>query len=341
MNHCISGICLRFGMVLLLGSVFSGSAISAFPESITVGTGSLRIGGNFQTTFSWYEDDAKASEFQIQRARLMLHGMIVPDKIGYFVQGDMKRTPYLLDTRLMLYYIPNTEVYIGRFVPKFTLYMPHGTTRMDFVNYPLTTSRYAMWRQMGVQFNTQFDSLNLYYGVFNGYGFNPSTGVLEANDWGDSNDAKDFLLSAIYQIREGMRISAGVWLGRPVNVETGDDFDAIRYGVFFDWRNPGFHVAAEFVAGEDRHPGADTVSSYAALLQGSLILDDNWEILFRYDEWNPNTEISDNDESWFTAGINYSLEGLNTKFFLNYIARMQDGKSMKDDEIVLQAQFSF
>lgn len=336
--NCIS---FRNSVLVMFCFILVSFAPLNADESVVVGTGSLRIGGNFQTTFSWFEDDERASEFQIERARLMLHGTIVPDKIRYFIQGDMKRTPYLLDTRLMLYHIPNTEVFIGRFVPRFTLYMPHGTTRMDFVKYPLTTSRYAMWRQMGIQFNTKIDSLNLYYGVFNGYGYDPSTGVFEANDWGDSNDAKDFLLSGIYHIRDGMRIGAGAWFGKPLNEETGDDFDVIRYGAFFDWRHSAFHMAAEFVAGQDKFSDSDTVKSYAALLQGSLILDKNWELLVRYDLWNPDTDVDNNDESWITAGINYSLEGLNTKFFLNYIARFEDGSSMKDDEIVLQAQFSF
>ncbi len=146
--------------VLIAAILFAACPVLA-EETVTVGFGSLKIGGIYQSHYSWYESDSIASQFKTHRARLLLSGTLIPDKVKFLVQADAVQNPYLLDTKLMMYHIPNTEMTIGRFVPNFTLYMPQSTAKLDFVNYPVTTTQYAMWRQTGIQFKTTFDALSV------------------------------------------------------------------------------------------------------------------------------------------------------------------------------------
>ena len=322
---------------MIIGVVNTGK-VSA-EEGVTVGFGSLKIGGIYQSTFTWFEDDDIASEFKTQRAMISLSGTLLPDKIKFLVQANAIQNPILLDSKLMLYYIPNTELSIGRFLPFFTLFMPKSAAQQDFIKYPLTTSQYAMWRQTGIQFKTTIESFSLYYGVFNGYQFDGSS--IAGNDWGDQNDAKDFLLSATFNVNKEVKIGAYGWFGKPYVAATDEDFTVTRFGGNFEWRNPKFHIASEYIMGTNDYGHGLKVKNHAALIQGSYIIDENWEILARYEIWDPNTDIKKDGQTWLTAGLNYSLEKHYTKFFLNYVAKMEEGTSIDNDEIVLQVQFCF
>lgn len=324
---------------MIIGVVNTGK-VSA-EEGVTVGFGSLKIGGVYQSTFTWFEDDDIASEFKTQRAMISLSGTLVPDKIKYLVQANAIQSPILLDSKLMLYHIPNTELSIGRFLPFFTLFMPKSAAQQDFIKYPLTTSQYAMWRQTGVQFKTTIESFSLYYGVFNGYQFDGDRVVLGGNDWGDQNDAKDFLLSATFNPAKNFKIGAYGWYGKPYNAATDKDFTVTRFGANFEWRAPQFHLAGEYIMGNEEYWKGSKVKNHAAFIQGGFSFVENWEILARYEIWDPNKDISKNGQTWFTAGLNYSLEKHYTKFFLNYVAKMEEGTSIDNDEIVFQVQFSF
>ncbi len=74
------------------------------------------------------------------------------------------------------------------------------------------------------------------YGVFNGYDTEAGSVVLKGNDWGDKNDAKDFLLSADYKVADGFKIGAFGWWGKPYDSDADEDFDVSRYGFNFEWR---------------------------------------------------------------------------------------------------------
>lgn len=324
---------------IILGLACTGNVLS--DDGVSIGYGTLKIGGIYQTTYTWYEDDNLASEFKIQRARLLLSGTLVPGKIAYFVQADATQNPYLLDSKLILNHIPNTEMSIGRFIPYFTLFMPRSAAQLDFIKYPLTTSHYAMWRQTGIQLRTTINAFSLYYGVFNGYQYDSDSLTLKPNDWGDQNDAKDFLLSTSYNITDKLKIGVYGWWGTPYNKAMDEDFTVTRYGANFEWRDPRFHLAAEYIMANDDFGHGQEVKSHATLVQGGFFITERWEILARYETWDPDRDITDNGDRWFTAGLNYLLEKYYTKFYLNYIAKMEEGNSVDNDEIVVQVQFSF
>ncbi|KPJ62857.1 hypothetical protein AMJ44_15050 [candidate division WOR-1 bacterium DG_54_3] len=133
---------------ILFSLLLSSSATSELAE-IKVGKGTLNVGGILQAGFTYYvEDETGFDSFTLNRARFLFWGVIVPDKVKYFVQLDHRGSTSVLDYKAQFFYVPQTEIAFGRFLPNFTLYMPYSTAKLEMINYPLTTLRFAVWRQI-------------------------------------------------------------------------------------------------------------------------------------------------------------------------------------------------
>ena len=333
---------ITLGLAAVLTFALLITAMPASAEPVEIGFGSLKIGGIYQGAFTYFEDDMKANEFKLKRARLLLSGTLIPDKVKFFVQADGVGTPFVLDSKLILTVIPNTALTFGRFVPNYSLYMPRSTAKLDFINYPLTTTQYAMWRQTGLQFNTTTEYVDISGGIYNGYQTEEGSSALKGNDWGDNNDAKDYLGRIDIKPMKNLKIGLFGWMGSPYDFSTDEDYDATRYGANVELYIEGLHLAAEYVAASTDISGtSDSIDGNAFFAQASYAINDSFEVLGRYDHADSNTDVDDNAVTWMTAGINYSLEKWYTKFFLNYVMKDEEGKEVDNDEVIFMAQYSF
>lgn len=339
-----------FMSIALLLSIVPIAALAG--EETTVGFGSLKFDGIFQTWYQWNESESADDGFLVKRARLLLSGTLVPEKVKYFVQFDGTLEKFLLDTKMIFTCIPNTAITVGRFIPAFTLYMPAHTGKLDFINYPLTTSQYAMWRQTGVQGTTNFGPVDLTLGLYNGYqaSFNADTLAigLAGNDWADDNDSKDFLVALNVTPIEGLRFGVFHWQGMP-SVDTEDeeyDFDATRTGGLIDYHRQGLHLAAEYVMGSNGfseiHDDLEDIDSNAWMAQASYAFNPTWEILARYEGADPNTDTDDDGIDALTLGVNYSIESINARIGANYIMKGEEyEEELDNDQFVVQFQYVF
>ena len=348
---------------ILFSLLLSSSAISEMAE-IKVGKGSLKVGGILQAGGTYYlEDETGFDSFTLNRARFLFWGVIVPDKVKYFVQLDHKGSISVLDYKAQFFYIPQTEVAFGRFLPNFTVYMPYSTAKLEMINYPLTTLRFAVWRQVGIQSTTKTDYMDFNLGIFNGY---------PANNFADNNDAKDFLARAEFKPpvdQATIRAGGYAWIGSgepPSGVSNPDEetLEMNRFGGFakVDYKateDLTLRFRGEFLMAstESAPRHIDTVSSVdgqAFFAHVGVQPHPQVEFLARYDFHDPNTDMSyeaasdmanggaafysngccdDDEEAWITAGVNYYLEGINAMFYLNFIHKMETGhKNVCDDE---------
>jgi hypothetical protein len=353
--------------LIMMGMLFSLSvpnlALSEMAE-IKVGKGTLKIGGILQAGFLYFaDDDMGNNSFFLNRARFLFWGTIVPDKVKYFVQLEHNKGVGVLDYKAQFFYIPQTEITFGRFLPNFTLYMPYSTAKLEMINYPLTTLRFAVWRQVGIQTTTKTDYVDFNVGIFNGY---------PANNFSDNNDAKDFLLRADFKPpvdQAQIRVGGYAWIGSaaPTGLSNPDEktLEMNRFGGF---------AKVDYKASEDltvRFRGellmASTENLFYAHVDSVATTDaqaffahlgvqptPKWEFLARYDFHDPNTDMSyekatsdmgngtaafssseicnDDEEAWLTAGVNYYLEGINAMFYLNFIHKMEPGHKNTWDE---------
>jgi len=348
---------------ILFSLLLSSSATSELAE-IKVGKGTLNVGGILQAGFTYYvEDETGFDSFTLNRARFLFWGVIVPDKVKYFVQLDHRGSTSVLDYKAQFFYVPQTEIAFGRFLPNFTLYMPYSTAKLEMINYPLTTLRFAVWRQVGIQSTTKTDYVDFNLGIFNGY---------PANNFGDNNDAKDLLFRADFKPpvdQATIRAGGYAWIGSaapPTYVSNPDEktLEMNRFGGFanVDYKaseNLTLRFRGEFLMASTEYAPIhiDTVSSVdgqAFFAHVGIQPHPQVEFLARYDFHDPNTDMSyeeavsemgsgggvsqyeiccdDDEEAWITAGVNYYLEGINAMFYLNFIHKMEPGYMNKWDQ---------
>ncbi|KPL01256.1 MAG: hypothetical protein AMJ91_00995 [candidate division Zixibacteria bacterium SM23_73_3] len=330
---------------LMLVSLFVGSFAMGAME-VKVGKGDLKIGGILQAGFTYNVEDEKGNDsFTLNRARFLFWGTIVPDKVKYFVQLDHKGSISVLDYKAQFFYIEKTEIAVGRFLPNFTLYMPYSTAKLEMINYPYTTTKYAVWRQCGIQSTTTTEYVDFNLGIFNG-GDTP-------NNWDDNNDAKDFLVRADVKppIEEAeVRFGGYAWIGfapPPSSWEDPEDtFKRNRYGGFAkaDYTKDDVTVRfrGEFIAAEDEYAnsykdseGKETWNSQAFFGHLGVQPVPQVEFLVRYDSYDPCTDEDNDGMSAITGGVNYYIDGINAMFYLNFIHNMEQG------EVQAQAQITF
>ena len=353
---------LTVGLVLI-SLLVSNFALGA--TEVKVGKGDLKIGGIFQAGFTYnVEDEMGNDSFWLKRARFLFWGTIVPDKVKYFVQLDHRGSISVLDYKAQFFYIEKTEITVGRFLPNFTLYMPYSTAKLELINYPMTTTKYAVWRQCGIQTTTKTDYVDFNVGIFNG-GDVP-------NNWSDNNDAKDFLVRADVKppIDEAtVRFGGYAWIGSALPIfEYEDSFGAgagsaviitfpdetlkrNRYGGFakadYTKDEMTFRFRGEVIMGQDEYltgPSVDekdTRDSRAYFAQGSVQPVKQVEFLARYEAHDPNTDVDDDGTSAITGGVNYYIDGINAMFYLNYIHKMEEGTEIDNDEVQGQVQITF
>jgi phosphate-selective porin len=314
----------------------------------------LNIGAILQAGYTYHmEDTLNVDGFWMKRARLLFSGTIIPDKVKFFVQTDVTNDFSILDYKARFFYIPQTEIAFGRFLPNYTLYMPVSTAKLEMINYPVTTSAFATWRQVGIQTTTKTEYVDFNLGLFNG----GDVIVGGENNMVDNNDAKDFLLRADFKVPlEGAKCRVGgyTWMGSapatgfPEDETLGNN----RYGGFAKLDYPinemTLKIRGEFVmASTDWGDPDDPVEwkTQAYFAHAGLQVCPKIEVLARYEGIDPDTE-NDNDEhpgseddgmSCFTIGLNYYLDGLHSMIYLNYIHQMYAHEDI-DSEGKIQAQ---
>jgi len=326
---------------ILAVAIFLIASLPSLAETIETGKGTLKLGLILQSTASYTQSDlAPATSLTMKRARLLMFGEIIPGKVKYFIQTETVGSPSLLDMKLQFYYIPKTEVAIGRFLPNFTYYMPMSTAKLDLINYPLMVLKYGMWRQVGLQTTTTTTYVDFNVGLFNGY---PS------NNWTDNNAAKDLLLRVAAKPNKSFLVFGNAWLGNELGDKAGVlSKDLYGGGILFDRPLSESSLAVSF-RGECLWGKEDTkegkVNSRGLYANAGLKINPQLEFLVRYDNFDPNTKTGENGLSWITAGVNYYLQGQNVMFYLNYIKKIDQVaaglKDPKDDEVVLQVQVFF
>jgi hypothetical protein len=341
-------ICFTTGLLLIS---FLTCSFALGETEVKVGKGDLKIGGIIQAGYSHFMEDRTGNDsFSLRRVRFLFWGTIIPEKVKYSVQLEHAGTIDELGFKAQFFYIKNTEIAVGRFLPTFTLYMPYSIARLEMINFPFTTTYYGVWKQCGLQSTTQTEYVDFNIGIFNG-GDIP-------NNWADNNDAKDILLRADLKPSGDelkLRFGGYAWLGFAAPpIEWSDreqTFTANRFGGFVtaDYTKDEitYHFRGELLAARDEkiiswgERITDMINSRAILAHFGVQPIKQVEFLLRYDSYDPNTKITDNKISAITGGVNYYLDDINVMFYLNFIHNMEQGEDKDNDQILAQMQIVF
>ncbi len=272
----------------------------------------VNYGGILQGRSVYNVDDGSQLDFLLPRARLILTGK-VNDEVGFFIQSNMGS---IIDVKLNYACTRLKTVFtLGRFLPNYTYYMPIHTGKLDFIDYPQLTAKTAPWRQVGFQTQTKLSgAVKFNLGLFNG--------ALEPDNWADTTrDGKDLLVNLQYQGR-ALFLKSYWWL---INAAGGSEgaAEGSRIGMAAKYSIPDLKLIGEFLL-TDFGGSRKGISYY---LQGAYKFPaERVELLFRWDIWDPDNDITGDKNTRMTLGLNYYLQGEDAMFYFNIIS-VRSGQS--------------
>lgn len=356
---------LTLALSLMITLFVSSVAFGEMAE-IKVGEGTLKIGGVLQAGYTHYiGDDIPAdaavqyNSFTLNRARLLLSGEIIPEKIKYFVQTEFKGETSIKDFKARFFYLPMTEVTVGRFSPAFTIKMTTSTASQGLINYPLTTQKFGMWRQMGIQTTTTTEYLDVNLGLFNG--------ADQPDNTMDNNNSKDFSARVNFKPLDKLNFGGYAWIGKalPTMNELSWPDETLKnnmFGFFMEYERDFSGVIvrdkAELITGTKESVDEFVyIEPYAGPIPAGRIRETKslafWgetyvrvskkvELLGRVDYYDPDTDVDGFAEAWYTFGVNHYFADDYAMIYLNYIAKVEkSGYSTDNDLLQAQIQISF
>lgn len=288
--------------------------------------------GNFQSQFmmKMSDDDELGpnDQFKMNRARLILKGEVIPEKVCLVAQFEMNATNPMRDFKFIYAGLPmNTYIAFGRMKPNFTYYMPRSTAKLDFIHYPLMVYAYGMDWQMGVQTTSKISMFKINLGMFNGQDI--------PNNYTDNDKNKDFFFRGDFKIPVGPgKLMAGAygWIGTSTDSYTAaptdiEDLANSRYGFMGGYGFGSLHVMGEYLMTTDEYlenatSTIEEMTGNSFYVQASYkFMEEKIGTLIRMETLDTDTEEDDNEYTWTTIGVNYYMDSWKTMLYLNYMMR--------------------
>ncbi len=335
---------------------------------VTSPHGSVKVGFVLQVGMDWIERPQAADTFEIKptRARLLLSGFVIDRKIEYFLQFDgvqglqsilpdsagEKRiastkaepaspgVPFLLDMTLLFKFIPKTTIKVGRYLSQFMYMMPRNTADLYMISYPLVLYKLGVWRQFSIESMTETRYLDVIVGLYNG----------PPNNWGDDNKYKDYNLKIRVKPAPWIHVGAFVWVGMPrATAEASTKLYAVdvTYGgeIYIHFWEDRVKLLAEGLARsrlDHLSRWRDSGTAYGLYVHGSVQLTRQFELLGRFDFFDPSSSVRSDMGYWVTGGVNWLVDGIHAKLSVNYIYKLEETRSFVGwSEVLAQASLHF
>lgn len=342
----MSGLLAASRMALLAAAAASGAAQS--PATAAPARPTITVGGYVQGELdAGAQGDSRfpaSDRFFLRRARLTASGTVLPT-LAYRVQMDFAGglgsasavAASLTDGYIEWTRFAAAHVRAGQFKAPFGREWLTPSTQLVTVERTLATDRLTLNRQIGVEIDgdVRHGQAGYQIGMFNGNGRNTTV-----------NDNKRFMYVA-----RGM---VTAWHARSARVEAGanaywsDDTKQSMAAEFGFDSTPQTSGADNLFSGSRRGAGLDvhfemrTVSADAEWLRihfdqtgsdpqrqstsgGWYVLPAAYvyrrliQVVGRYERYHPQTLLSSNGTSTWTAGVNYYARGTSAKLMADYL----------------------
>jgi hypothetical protein len=172
-----------------------------------------------------------------------------------------------------------------------------------------------------------FFQIEYYTGLFNGTGLNTK----------DNNNHKDFIGTIYYQPVKGLRIGGSVYSGKlnvPINIIQGNHVRDL-WAVGAEYNGEKLYARSEYIAANNG--GLKRDGYYGSAVW--KFVPNKWEVLGKYEYYDENKLLKDNEINDITVGVNYYPAFL-TRIQFNYI--YTDNKALgANNAVALQLQLFF
>lgn len=264
----------------------------------------LQVSGYAEARYR--QADTIKDTFDVRRARLSLKGDLGRG-FDYRLQADFAgSTAKMLDASLGWRHADWLKVTAGQFKIPFSQENLQSSNKMELINRSMVVGALVAragdvigdqnGRDIGVQAAGNFalfktpGFLEYAVGVFNGSGINRT----------DLNDQKDVVGRFVVKPYQGLLVGCSVYEGRYTLSATPDQKDIRRrFGAEFAYQKGPFLARGEYIKGQD----VEVKKDGWYLLGGWMAVPGKFQVLYRYDAYDPDTTKENNASRLDTLGF--------------------------------------
>lgn len=282
--------------------------------------------------------------FYLRRARIGVKGSFA-EKFDFTLQTDLGSNSLgavtgnraqATDAFIVWSKYDTANLTFGQFKTPYGYDQLMSDTKVITIERPLPSDSLTLSRQLGAMVSGTVLDKKLSYaaGLFNGNGVNLST-----------NDNDNFMYVG--------RVNGTVASGKAVKVTAGAGaFTSRDTGSFTGRRSgTGIDVQAVFARGEinaeflrthfDRITGTDTDAQGWSVLGTWFIVPKKVQLVGRYEAYDPNIDVANDDADLWTVGLNYLLKGDDIKLGVNYLIGDPAGPLSNRGRLLTRVQLVF
>ncbi|KAA3617366.1 MAG: hypothetical protein D8M58_02710 [Calditrichaeota bacterium] len=341
---------LRYIAIFLISSLFIFANVNAGEQPQLT----HQFGGTVQTwaSFSQIGPDTNNAAFGLRRVRFRYYAQY--DEVKLFVQSELT-SGSLLDARIEYYFNDAFNVRAGRFIGAGV--RSGGLTshtKIDIIERPISARKWGAmtvgsdYRDYGFQVEGNVSSFTGRLWVHNGDGSTNNTN--RAGDFYSDQDKTrkkgDSLPSAVDAMIihkpesiKGLEVGGHYGIG---NEDIGRDYSS--YSVY-GYYSPGpLRIKAELISHTTNGvAGADDKNMMGYYLFGGYSLSNNFELLGRFENYDPNTDFDDDGLSLITVGAAYNKfdNTSNNRVVAAIVLPTNEGSDLDDMGFQVMWQFLF
>lgn len=322
----------------LLGSGMQAGYDNGFTVGSADGNFLLRLNGQIQARWMYsYQNDGGAdgdrhrSGFENTRTKLWFSGHVVNPQWRYLIEGDFNRNDGifdLLDAYITYDYGNGMGITVGQFKLPLLREQLVDARYLQTVERSLVHELFTGGRSQGIMFTWEQDMFRLAGAFSDGaamantpFSVGPAAGSTE---WAFTARAEALLGGTWGQFEEfrsppgeemGILIGlAGHWQDGEYGSAFPFETEVLRITADATLKFGGFNLFGAYIFDHTDMNMGGNFENHAVVVQGGFHLTDEFEIFGRYEHVWFDNDISDEDLSIFTAGMNYYWAGQQAKF---------------------------
>jgi hypothetical protein len=262
------------------------------------------------TEVRYRQADTIKDTFDVRRARLSLRGDL-GSGFDYRLQAEFAgSSAKVLDAALGWRHADGLKVTAGQFKIPFSQENLQSSNKMELINRSIVVAAMSArgldvtgdqnGRDIGVQASGTFplfgspSALEYAAGLFNGSGTNRT----------DLNDQKDLVGRVVFRPLEGLSVGLSGYEGRHTpSSDPGRRDVRRRVGAEFAFQKGPFLARGEYIKGQD----AEIQKDGWYLLVGWMAVPKQFQVLYRYDVYDPDTDLDGNWSRIETFGFAWTI----------------------------------
>ncbi len=291
--------------------------------------------------FSENIDSKKGSNFNygIVPINFGLFGKFRSEKEKYFIVMDATPDNHnnfmkslVLDAWVESDRIPNHKIKVGKFRPMVGYEGNRSNFLVPFSSKSQIARHFSNARKTGVSISGDFKYFDYSLEGFNSdIQYEDFLPGVEGVIWGDIKP-----LANVKEKYGNLKIGGGYQAGR----RNSQNYNVSSAGLKYDYKKFSLVSELAYADGSNGTTGLTNTKRFGYNVTLAYKLTKKLELLLRYDDFDNDTKIKNNNTKEYTAGFNYYILGQTLRLIGNYVYSKKDGGD-DSHKIILGTQIAF